>query len=123
MALEYRDVLAHKNEPELHYHDSVDLPDIVPLVMEFNDAHVIGRANLRRDEEGNIFADLFVSDDPEIEALIPQAPAVPKIFVSTKDSDLFDHEGTTFVMKGAVTGVTISLVKPVPAAGNAEVPQ
>jgi hypothetical protein len=119
--IEYRDVVAHINCPELHYHDSVQTPEIVPLVMEFNDSHVIGRAGLRRDLDNNIVADLFVSDNPEIEDLLPQPPAAPNIFVSTKESDLMEFEGTNYVMQGSVTGVTISLVKPVEAAEKVEI--
>lgn len=121
MALEYRDVPAHINDEGLTFHESVQTPEIVPLVMEFNDAHVIGRASLRRDLDNNVIADLFVSDDPEIEALLPPPPAAPKIFMSTKESDLMEYEGVTYLMKGYVTGVTISLVKPIESTETVEV--
>lgn len=108
MALEYKSVAVQENSPTLTYHESVFTPAIVPVNLNLNDEHSIGRANLKRDTEGNVVADIYIDAHPAVESQLPQPPNLPTFRLATQGSDLMeDFEGTNYLMAGSITALSL----------------
>ena len=94
-------IVCHTDSPNLTYHDSVDFPDVVPLVVDFNDKRQVGRAKITR-AEGHIYADLFLDQDVD-ELFEP-----PLALCATQGSTVFDSEnGTNYVMDGHLSQISL----------------
>lgn len=106
---EFLDVPIHVNDPELTYHESVQfggepVPDIVPLVVDFNCLHSVGRARLHWDISHTVlYADLYLDEATPFLA----DPVVAK--PACKNTDVFKAEldGVTYAVMGKISEVSI----------------
>src|ERR1035437_2886630 len=96
-------ILAPTDSPALPYHPSVSIADILPLNVDYNELHDIGRARVYRDEEaGTITLDLNIDDD------VADLTDPPVVMMGSNGTDLMDSEdGTTYALHGNLASVTV----------------
>ena len=95
--------LIHTDSEALTFHESVTCPEVVPLVVDFNDEFVIGRARLYRDlDAGTVTADFYIDKDPDYLAEPPFG------LIACQDSKVFTSEnGTTYAVEGHFSQVSL----------------
>lgn len=93
----------HTNTKSFTYHESVQIGDIIPLVVDFNDDAIIGRAKVFWSADGTkLLADLF------IDKAVPYLCDPPLALVATQDADVFESEdGTTYAIGGLMAQVSM----------------
>jgi hypothetical protein len=100
-------VLLHRDSESLTYHESVGIPDIVPINIDCNEEMIVGKAHMRR-AAGEIYADLHldhefpgISDDPHC-----------ILGVDTDQTKFFKSEdGTNYLIYGGVRYIAILLLE------------
>ena len=91
--------LAHSNTKELTY-KNVDVPDIVPLYIDFDLARKVGRAFLRPKGE-RIYAII------ELDASMPELDKFPEISLGLEGHKFAMVNDTNYALDGVVTVASI----------------
>lgn len=104
MSTVIKDYVLHRNAEGLTYHSSVQIGDIIPLVVDFNDENVIGRAKIKwNDDETELIGELY------IDKAVPFLCDPPFALLGTKDTDVFtsEEDGITYAVNGEMSQVSI----------------
>lgn len=100
------DVVVHEDSAQLTYHPAIIVPDVVPVVLDFDPNNSVGRARLKftpisDDGLGHVVATITLDDT--VEGLSNPVRAV----IAHSEPDIYEHGGVRWLVKADFVGLAI----------------